>query len=78
MLDNAIDKIEAYVRSDDKVEKADMIITLWDDAHLDDLKLAFDVLRTPEIQAMMNKNQQEKYDSLKYKFSRLKFRVDLM
>lgn len=78
MLDNAIDKIEAYVRSDDKVEKADMIITLWDDAHLDDLKLAFDVLCNPEIQAMMDKNQLKKYDSLKDKFTRLKYRVDLM
>lgn len=78
MLDNAIDIIESYVRSNDKIEKADMITTLWDDAHFDDMKLTFDILRAPDVQAKMNRNQLEKFEALKDKFVKLKYRVDLM
>lgn len=78
MLDDAIDNIEAYIRSDDKVEKVDMITTLWDDMHCDDIKFAFDILSASDVQAKMNKRQIKKYESLKDKFVKLKYRVDLM
>lgn len=78
MLDDAIENIEAYIRSDDKVEKADMISTLWEDAHIDDMKFAFDILRAPDIQEKMNKRQLKKFESLQKKFIKLKYRVDMM
>lgn len=78
MLDDAIDRIEAYIRSDDNVEKADMISTLWEDAHIDDMKFAFDILRAPDIQEKMNKSQLKKFESLQKKFIKLKYRVDMM